>query len=96
MNISFPSFGSSKSIVGLDVGSSCVKAIELSKKGKGGSFELTHLGVAAVPPEAIVQGAFLNSAAITEAIREAIANAKIKTKRPAGKKAGLFGLFKRS
>ena len=31
MNISFPSFGGSKSIVGLDVGSSCVKAVELAK-----------------------------------------------------------------
>ena len=43
----FSSFGS-KSIVGLDIGSSTVKAVELSLKGKGGGFDLTHVGVA--PP----------------------------------------------
>jgi type IV pilus assembly protein PilM len=69
----------SKSIVGLDVGSSSIKAVELSMKSRGKNFDLTHLGVAQVPPEAIVQGAFLNSSAITEAIREAVENAKIKT-----------------
>jgi len=36
--------------------------------------------VAPLPPEAIVQGAFLNSGAIAEAIQEAIGNAGIKTK----------------
>ena len=79
MNFSLPSFNS-KSIVGLDVGSSSVKAVELVNKGKSGNFELTHLGVAQVAPESIVQGAFLNSSAITDAIREAVENAKIKTK----------------
>jgi type IV pilus assembly protein PilM len=78
VRFSLPGFNS-KSIVGLDVGSSSVKAVELSVKGKSKNFDLTHLGVAQVPPEAIVQGAFLNSSAITEAIREAIEDAKIKT-----------------
>jgi type IV pilus assembly protein PilM len=78
VKFSLPGFGS-QSIVGLDVGSSSIKAVELSKKSKSKNFELTHLGVAQVPAEAIVQGAFLNSSAITEAIQEAIENAKIKT-----------------
>ena len=78
MKFSLPGFNS-QSIVGLDVGSSSIKAVELSKKSKGKNFDLTHLGVAQVPAEAIVQGAFLNSSAITEAIQEAIENAKIKT-----------------
>jgi len=87
VKIRFPSFNA-KSIVGLDVGSSSVKAIELALKGKGKGFELTHLGIAQVPPEAIVQGAFLNSSAITEAITEAIENAKIKTKNVAAAVCG--------
>jgi type IV pilus assembly protein PilM len=78
VKFSLPGFNS-QSIVGLDVGSSSIKAVELSKKSKGKNFDLTHLGVAQVPAEAIVQGAFLNSSAITEAIQEAIENAKIKT-----------------
>jgi type IV pilus assembly protein PilM len=88
VKFSFPNFGSSKSIVGLDVGSSSIKAVELTVKGKGKNFELAHLGVAQVPPEAIVQGAFLNSSAITDAIREAVENAKIKTKNVAAAVCG--------
>ncbi|HME73242.1 MAG TPA: type IV pilus assembly protein PilM [Myxococcota bacterium] len=78
MQLSIPSFGfgKSKSVVGLDIGSSSVKAVELAVKPKG--FELLHLGMAHLPPEAIVQGAFLNSAAIVEAIKECLANARIK------------------
>lgn len=87
MKINFPSFNT-KSIVGLDVGSSSVKAVELTPKGRGDSFELNHLGVAQVAPEAIVQGAFLNSSAITDAIREAVENAKIKTKNVAAAVSG--------
>jgi type IV pilus assembly protein PilM len=71
-------FGKSKSIVGLDIGSSSVKAVELAVKPKG--IDLLHMGVAKLPPEAIVQGAFLNSGAITEAIREAVGNAGIRSK----------------
>ncbi len=89
MKFSLPRFSfSSRSVVGLDVGSSSIKAVELAKKGRSGGFELTHLGVANVPAEAIVQGAFLNASAITEAIREAIDNGKIKTKNVAAAVSG--------
>jgi len=87
MKLSLPSFGS-RSIVGLDIGSSTVKAVELHRKGKNNEFELTHLGVAPLPPEAIVQGAFLNSSAIVDAIREAFEKAKIKTKQVAAAVSG--------
>jgi type IV pilus assembly protein PilM len=87
VKFSLPGFNS-QSVVGLDVGSSSIKAVELSKKSKGKNFDLTHLGVAQVPAEAIVQGAFLNSSAITEAIQEAIENAKIKTKNVAAAVCG--------
>ena len=87
MKLSLPRFNS-RSIVGLDVGSSSIKAVELIAKGRSGSFELSHLGLAPVPSEAIVQGAFLNASAITEAIREAIENGKIKTKNVAAAVSG--------
>jgi type IV pilus assembly protein PilM len=79
-------FGGSKSIVGLDIGSSTVKAVEIVMKGD--DFELTHVGIAKVAPEAIVQGAFLNSSAIVDAIREAIDTAMIKTKNVAAAVCG--------
>jgi type IV pilus assembly protein PilM len=78
MKLSLPRFGS-KGLVGLDIGSSSVKLVELAQKGRGG-FELTHMGTAPVPNEAIVQGAFLNSGAIVDAIREAVEKSKTRTK----------------
>ncbi len=86
MKLALPNFGS-KSIVGLDIGSSSVKAVELSAR-KNGEFDLTHLGIASLPAEAIVQGAFLNSSAIVDAIREAVEKAKIKTKQVAAAVSG--------
>jgi type IV pilus assembly protein PilM len=65
-----------------------VKAVELVTKGKNKEFELVHLGVAKLPPEAIVQGAFLNSSAIVDAVREAIEAAKIKTRNVAAAVSG--------
>jgi type IV pilus assembly protein PilM len=75
-------------MIGLDIGSSSVKVVELSTRSRGKDFELSCLGVAPLPPEAIVQGAFLNSTAIAEAIREAIDQAKTKTKNVAAAVCG--------
>ena len=78
MQLPFGSFGKSKSIVGLDIGSSSVKVVECTAKSKG--IDLQSIGVAALPPEAIVQGAFLNSSAIVDAIQEAVEAAGVKGK----------------
>jgi len=66
------------SVVGLDIGSSSVKAVEIASKGRDKGFELRGLGIAALPNEAIVQGAFLNSSAIVDSISEAIEVGRIK------------------
>ena len=76
----------SKSIVGLDIGSSCVKAVEVVSRGDG--FELVHLGIAPLPHDAIVDGAFLNSGAIADAIREAVAKSGTKAKNVAAAVSG--------
>ncbi len=77
MSISLPSFGKA-SIIGLDIGSSSVKAVEIAQKSRDKGFELRSLGQAELPSEAIVQGAFLNSSAIVDAIREAVEVGKIR------------------
>ncbi|MCG8588640.1 MAG: pilus assembly protein PilM [Proteobacteria bacterium] len=87
MKLSLPGFGTS-SIVGLDIGSSSVKAVEIAMKGKDKGFELKSLGVAPLPAESIVQGAFLNSSAIVDAIREALESGRIKTKEVAAAVSG--------
>ena len=78
MQLPFSSFGKAKSIVGLDIGSSSVKVVECVQRSKG--IELQRLAVVPLAPEVIVQGAFLNSGAIVEAIQQAIESAGIKGK----------------
>ena len=68
----------SKLAVGLDIGSSSVKLVQLKEK-KGG-FQLLAFGWAPLPPEAIVDGALMNSAAIVQAIQELVAQQKVKTR----------------
>ena len=76
MSFSLPSFGKT-SIIGLDIGSNSVKVVEIAQKSRDKGFELRSLGQSSLPSEAIVQGAFLNSAAIVDAIREAVEVGKI-------------------
>ncbi len=61
MKFSLPSFGKS-SVIGLDIGASSVKVVEISQKSRDKGFELLSLGQAELPSEAIVQGAFLKGA----------------------------------
>jgi type IV pilus assembly protein PilM len=82
MKLSLPRFGKA-SVVGLDIGSSSVKAVEIVSKGRDKGFELRSLGIAPIPSEAIVQGAFLNSSAIVDAIGDAIQSGRIRNKQVA-------------
>ncbi len=68
----------SKLAVGLDIGSSSVKLVQLKAKRSG--YQLTAFASAPLPPEAIVDGALMNSAAIVQAIQELVAQQKVKTK----------------
>ncbi len=79
MKLALPHYGKA-SVVGLDIGSCTVKAVEIASKGRDKGFELRSLGIAALPNEAIVQGAFLNSSAIVDSIGEAVEVGRIKTK----------------
>ena len=53
MNLSWPRFGK-KSVMGLDIGSSSVKAVEVGLRGPDKGFDLKGLGVAQMPAESIV------------------------------------------
>lgn len=74
--------GKSKSLVGLDIGSSGVRVCELQQKGKGASvrYSLQKIGFAAVPPDCIVDGDIMDSNAVATAIRQVMADQKIKAK----------------
>jgi len=60
-------FSKSKNVVGLDIGSSAVKLVELKEK-KGGAFSLVKLGLERLSPEAIVDGSIMDSSMVVETI----------------------------
>jgi type IV pilus assembly protein PilM len=73
-------FGKKKGLVGVDIGSSAIKAVELKAGGKSGAeYQLVNVGMETLPPEAIVDGAIMDSGAVIDAIQRLFSNAKIKT-----------------
>ncbi len=60
-------FRRSKAVVGLDIGSSAVKAVELRPAGK--AYRVVAYGIEPIPPDSIVDGAIIDSTAVAEAIR---------------------------
>jgi type IV pilus assembly protein PilM len=79
-------FGKSKAVVGLDIGSSAVKAVELKTVGKG--FKVVAFAIEAVPPDSIVDGAIIDGAAVADAIRRVFENKAFKTKEVAASLSG--------
>ena len=72
-------FRRSKAIVGLDIGSSAVKAVELKPAGKG--YRVAAFGAEPLPPDSIVDGAIIDSTAVAGAIRRLFeANKNFKSK----------------
>lgn len=60
-------FSKSKNVVGLDIGSSAIKLVELKEK-KGGTYSLVKLGLERLSPEAIVDGSIMDSSMVVETI----------------------------
>ena len=69
--------GKKKGIVGLDLGSSAIKLVEL-KKSKGDRFSLLHAAHAALSPEAIVEGTVMDSSLVVEVAQRLIQEQGVK------------------
>ena len=78
--------GKSKAVVGLDIGSSAVKAVELKSAGKG--WKVVAFAMQPVPPDSIVDGAIIDGAAVADAIRRVFENKHFKTKEVAASLSG--------
>jgi type IV pilus assembly protein PilM len=76
----------SKPLVGLDIGSSSLKAVELTKVKKG--YQLTGFAHEALGPDAVVDGAIMDAKAVSESIKQSFAAAKFK---PKGVATGVSG-----
>ncbi|MCK5286732.1 MAG: type IV pilus assembly protein PilM [Thermodesulfovibrionia bacterium] len=68
----------SKGIIGLDIGSRHIKAVEL-KEFKGG-YHLERLGIVSLLPELIVDGSIIDAPRVVEAIKKLIAETSIKAR----------------
>lgn len=71
-------FGKGKQLIGLDIGTSAVKMVVLKEQIKG--YSLQALGYEPLPPEAIVDGAIMDSAIVIEAIQKIVKDQKIRKK----------------
>jgi type IV pilus assembly protein PilM len=71
-------FSRKGNILGLDIGSSSIKVLELAEM-KGG-YQLKNFGIAPLPPEGIVDGALMDSVTIVDSIRGLTSALRIKTK----------------
>jgi type IV pilus assembly protein PilM len=71
-------FSRAKSLVGLDIGSSAVKVVELKEMGKGRGYQLQNIGIEPLSPEAIVDGAIMDAGLVIEAIQKALGGRKVK------------------
>lgn len=71
------SFGK-KGVFALDIGSYSIKLVELKETKRG--YQLVNIGEVPLPPEAIVDGALMDSGAIGFAISNLVAVAKTKAK----------------
>jgi len=67
-----------KDTIGLDIGSSYIKVVQL--KEKRGGYELEAFDMMALPPELIVEGSIIDSLRLVEAIKDLLKKARIKAK----------------
>ncbi|MFN8005761.1 MAG: type IV pilus assembly protein PilM [Terriglobia bacterium] len=71
-------FSRQKPLVGLDIGSSSVKAVEL-RKSKGG-YELVHAGLEPLASDTVVDGAIMDALSVSDSITKIFSQKKIKTR----------------
>jgi len=74
----FGLFSRKKELVGIDIGSSSVKLVQLSADKD--SFHLLNLGIVPLPHEAIVDNSLMDTAAVVQAVRNLVASLGIKTR----------------
>jgi type IV pilus assembly protein PilM len=72
------SFGGSDTVVGLSIGSSSIKLVELKKSRK--TWNLLHFGIVQLPEDVIINREIMNPVAVTESIKTLLQQMKLKTK----------------
>ncbi|MEZ4466076.1 MAG: type IV pilus assembly protein PilM [bacterium] len=82
-----------KNALGLDIGSSSVKLVQLRESKKG--IELANFSMAPLPSEAIVDGALMNSPAVVDTIQSMVSAQKLKSREVAVSVSGHSVIIKK-
>lgn len=85
--------GKQKSLVGLDIGSSSIKAVELRSSKAG--YELVSFGLEPLTQDTVVDGAIMDAPSVASAITKIFEGQKIKTKAVATSVSGHSVIVKR-
>ena len=72
-------FRRSRNLVGLDIGDSSIKVVELKDMGRGRGYEVVRLGWEPLSNDAIVDGAIMDSQLVIETIQRLFQRCRIKT-----------------
>ena len=84
--MAFGLFSKQDDLVGIDIGSSSVKLIQLRQVKD--RYELVHLGMATLPPETIVDHSVMDSVTVVDCLRGLVENQNVKTKNVATSVSG--------
>ena len=87
-------FRRAKPLVGLDIGSSAVKAVELKPAGR--SYKVASYGSEPLPADSIVDGAINDAEAVSDAIRRLFETRGIRTREVAASLSGSAVIVKKS
>jgi type IV pilus assembly protein PilM len=71
-------FLKAKGAIGLDIGSSFLKVVQLRERKAG--YELDVFDMLQLPPELIVEGSIIDSLRLVESIKELLKKARVKEK----------------
>ena len=70
-------FRKAKNLVGLDIGSSAIKLVEL-KDAKGGGYRLVKSGLETLSPEAIVDGAIMDASLVVDTVNRLVSGQNVR------------------
>jgi type IV pilus assembly protein PilM len=86
-------FGAGKTVVGLDIGSSCIKAIELKRSRAG--IQLVHLGFEPLATDVVVDSMIMDSPSVSNAITRIFTENNFKARSVATSVSGHSVIVKR-
>lgn len=86
-------FGGSSTAIGLSIGTSSIKLVELQREKKG--YRLIHFGIVQLPDEAIVNREIVNSIAVVDALKTLVSQLRLSSKVCVLSVSGTFLIIKR-